>query len=279
MIQEYQYKTEKGHLIRISRFGEKEFGQRPCILYIHGFKGFKDWGFVPHMAESISSAGFDVITFNFSHNGIGEDGQNFTELEAFSNNSFSLEREEAIEMIRLVAFSDFFGGHLLKPLGLLGHSRGGGIALLAAAASEEVRAVCTWASVSTFDRFSKAQIEAWRKKGYHEVVNSRTGQVFKLGQNMLKDVEKNLRKKLNILEATRQLGKPLQIVHGQTDETVPYFEAEQLNIFADPMTSDLRLIPNGSHTFGAKHPFEEETVPLRLAIDVTIDFFTQQLSD
>lgn len=279
MKQDTEYKTERGNKIYITRYGEKEFGHRPCVLYIHGFKGFKDWGFVPHMAERISAAGFDVITFNFSHNGIGPDGQSFTELEAFSNNSFSLEKEEAIELIRLVSFSDFFGGHLLKPLGVLGHSRGGGIALLASAASQEVKAVCTWASVSTFDRFSKAQIAAWRKKGFHEVVNSRTGQVLKLGQNMLKDVEKNLRKHLNILDATRDLGKPLMIVHGQTDETVPYFEAEQLNIFADPMNSDLRLIPNGSHTFGAKHPFEEETTPLGLAIDASIEFFTQQLSD
>lgn len=277
MKQDYQYKTSRGHSIPVTRYGKGEFGHRPCVLYIHGFKGFKDWGFVPHLAQRISLAGLDVITFNFSHNGIGPDGQSFTELDAFSKNSLSLEKEEAIELIRLVAFSDFFGGHLLQPLGVLGHSRGGGIALLASASSEEVQAVCTWASVSTFDRYSKTQMNTWKQQGYHEVINSRTGQKLILGPEMLSDLEKNAKTTLNILQATRQLGKPLQIIHGQADETVPCFEAEQLNIFADPTKSDLKLIPDGTHTFGAKHPFEGESIPLGLAIDASITFFTQQL--
>ncbi len=278
MKQDYTYKTAKGHQITISRYGEEAFGTRPCVLYVHGFKGFKDWGFVPHMAQTLAASGLDVVTFNFSHNGINGHGESFSELKAFSQNTFSLELEETIEMIRLCAFSDFFGAHLLESLGLLGHSRGGGIALLAGQASKEVRAVCTWSSVSTFDRYSKQDMENWKKRGFHEVVNSRTGQVFKLGQDMLRDIQINARKKLHVLEAAKNLEKPLLVLHGQDDETVPYFEAEQINIFAQPDTSRLMLIPGGTHTFGAKHPFEGSTPALDQAIEATSAFFLRHLS-
>jgi len=39
-------------------------------VYVHGFKGFKDWGFVPYIGETFASKGFAFLTFNFSHNGI-----------------------------------------------------------------------------------------------------------------------------------------------------------------------------------------------------------------
>ncbi len=279
MKQDFTFKTSKGNDIQITRYGQKPFGQQPCVIYVHGFKGFKDWGFVPHLGQSLAKAGIDVITFNFSHNGIGPDGQTFSNLDAFSKNTFSLEKEETLEIINLCAFTDFFGTHLLKPLGIIGHSRGGGIALLAAAESDQVKAVCTWASVSTFERYSKPQIEAWKKKGFHEVINSRTGQIFKMGLDILKDIELSSRRKLNILEAVKSIEKPLMIVHGQHDETVPYFEGEQLNIFANPATSQLRLIPQGTHTFGATHPFAEVPQPLEIAVDATKDFFLQHLSE
>lgn len=279
MKQDVTFKSSRGNDIRITRYGHKPFGQNPCVIYVHGFKGFKDWGFVPHLGAAMADAGIDLVTFNFSHNGIGPDGQSFTDLEGFSKNSFSLEKEETLEVINLCAFTDFFGNHLLKPLGIMGHSRGGGIALLAAAESEQVKAVCTWAAVSTFDRYSKQQIAAWKKKGYHEVINSRTGQIFKMGTDILKDVELSSSRKLNILEAVKDITQPLMIVHGQNDETVPYFEGEQLNIFANPLTSQLRLIPQGTHTFGAKHPFEEVPRPLEIAVEATQDFFLQHLSE
>ncbi|MDP5170331.1 MAG: alpha/beta hydrolase [Bacteroidia bacterium] len=280
MKQDFRYKTQRGHQISITRYGDTPYGQRPCVLYVHGFKGFKDWGFVPYLGKSFHEAGIDLVTFNFSHNGIGADGQSFTDLEGFSKNTFSLEKEETLEMIRLCAFSDFFGGHLLKPLGIMGHSRGGGIATLAAAESQEVKALCTWSAVSTFERYPKPVVDAWRKKGYTEVKNTRTGQTFRLGTELLRDLEMNARRKLNVLEAARKLEKPFLIIHGQNDETVPYFEAEQLNVFGPPHSTELRLIPNGSHTLGASHPFDWQAIPepLSLATETTIAFFLQHLA-
>lgn len=203
--------------------------------------------------------------------------QTFSEEEKFSQNSLSLELSEALEMIHLVSHTDFFGKYLNYPLGLLGHSRGGGIAILAAELSREVKALSTWASVSSFDRYSKPDIQEWKKLGYKEVVNSRTGQVMRMGAEMLKDVEKHCKKKLHVLNAAKRMDKPILILHGQEDETVPYFEAEHLNIYSNPLTSTMRIIPGAGHTFGAVHPFKSSTPTLDMAIEFSTDFFLEQL--
>jgi pimeloyl-ACP methyl ester carboxylesterase len=277
MIRDYRYTSKKGHTLNLTLYGADSFGDHPCLIYLHGFKGFKDWGFVPHAGEFFARNGFSFLAFNFSHNGIGADMQSFTELEAFKQNTFSLEVEESMEIIHLLAHTDFFGRYLNHSLGLIGHSRGGGLALLSASENRDVKATCTWSAVSRFDRFSKEDRANWRQQGYREVVNSRTGQVFQMGLDMLNDIEKKGKTKLNILEAVRKLAKPLLIVHGEKDETVPYFEAEELNIFADPMQTKLQLIPQTGHTYGTKHPFEGSNPSFDMVLETTLDFFRKNL--
>ena len=46
---------------------------RTAVVVVHGFKGFKDWGFFPHLCEEIAAGGHAVVSFNFSWNGIGAD--------------------------------------------------------------------------------------------------------------------------------------------------------------------------------------------------------------
>ena len=277
MIKNFEFTTKSGNELPITLYGTESFGQGPCVLYIHGFKGFKDWGFVPHTGKYFAEKGLSFVAFNFSHNGIGADMLNFTELEKFKHNSLSLELEESLEMIHLLAHTDFFGKYLNYPLGLLGHSRGGGMAILAAERAREIKALCTWAAVSTFERFSKQDIQAWKKHGYTEVKNSRTGQVMQLGTEMLKDIEKHCKKKLHVLNAAKRMEKPMLILHGQHDETVPYFEAEHLNIYSKPEYSNMRLIPETGHTFGASHPFKESNPGLDAVLEQSVEFFKEKL--
>ncbi|MCK5087881.1 MAG: alpha/beta hydrolase, partial [Melioribacteraceae bacterium] len=72
MSENYSYKTSEDDVIAITTHGNDNLSSRNCLIYIHGFKGFKDWGFVPYIGEYFANKGFFVITFNFSHNGIGE---------------------------------------------------------------------------------------------------------------------------------------------------------------------------------------------------------------
>lgn len=277
MRKDFPFKTSLGNIVNCSLYSSLPFGEQACVIYVHGFKGFKDWAFVPHVASRFEEAGFAFLSFNFSHNGIGEDMESFTEPEKFEKNTYSLEVSEVQEIIKTSCHTDFFGGKAHSGLGLLGHSRGGGVALLAASRQPEVQAVCTWAGISTVDRYSKAHMQEWDKKGFNEVVNSRTGQVFKMGRDMLKDIQKNGKKSLNILQAVKSLNRPYLIIHGQNDSSVPPHEAEQLSIFADSDMSDMRMIPNTNHTFGAVHPFVGSTEALDLAIGYGLDFFKGNL--
>lgn len=271
----FEHITERGHTLHIDLYGPAK--GRPVILYTHGFKGFKDWGFVPFAGEFFSKNGFSFVAFNFSHNGIGADMNSFTEEEAFTQNTYSLEVEELREMIVRCGEGDLGGVEANRSVYLIGHSRGGGVALLAAQKSPEVQAVTTWASISTVDRYEKHIYEQWKKKGYMEVANSRTGQIMKLGSDLLKDIQKNGKTSLNIVKATKDLNKPLLILHGSNDEAVRFYEAEMLNIYADPSQSEMRLIPSAGHTFGAKHPFEGSNTQLDQVLDFTLKFFKEEL--
>lgn len=273
--QPFTYLTQKGHTIHADLYGAASGS--PLILYAHGLKGFKDWGFVPYVAQSFVDQGFSFVAFNFSHNGIGTDMEHFTEEVQFFHNTYSLEVSELREMISLCASGDLDGIEADRTVGLLGHSRGGGVALLAGQSTPEVQAITTWAAISTVDRYEKRTYDLWRKSGHLEIKNSRTGQVLNMGLDMLEDIRKNAKASLNIQLATKHLGKPLLLVHGTEDKAVPFYEAEMLNIYADVDRSHMQLIPGAGHTFGATHPFTGTTPMLEEAIKNTVNFFASHL--
>ncbi len=43
---------------------------KPAIVVLHGFKGFKDWGFFPFLCEQLAFKNAIVVNFNFSLNGV-----------------------------------------------------------------------------------------------------------------------------------------------------------------------------------------------------------------
>lgn len=67
-----------------------------AIVVAHGFKGFKDWGFFPHLCECLARDGHAVVSFNFSLNGIGDDPTEFTQLENFARNTLSRDVDEIL---------------------------------------------------------------------------------------------------------------------------------------------------------------------------------------
>ena len=43
---------------------------KPVVVFVHGFKGFKDWGHFPLLADFFAGQGFVFVKLNLSHNGI-----------------------------------------------------------------------------------------------------------------------------------------------------------------------------------------------------------------
>ncbi len=268
--------TKKSNKIRITIYGLDNLKSAPCLIFVHGFKGFKDWGFGPYIGDYFAKKGFFVITFNFSHNGIGEGQTEFTELDKFAENTFSLEVAELNEVIDAY-LNSFFGGRSEKGIGIAGHSRGGAIALLTSQSRPEVKAVTVWSSVSKLERYSERQKEEWRKKGVFNILNTRTKQVMPLNLTLLDDIENN-GDALSIQNAARNLSKPLLIVHGENDLAVPFHEAEQLLKWSDKENSELIKIDKAGHTFDIKHPFEGSNPKFETVLDKTEKFFKSNLN-
>lgn len=276
MIQNYSLTSSLAHELAVTTFGNENISQNICIILVHGFKGFKDWGYAPYFGQYFADKGYFVITFNFSHNGIGENKFEFTELEKFANNTFTLEITELKDVIK--AYQNNYFGEVKNPkIGLVGHSRGGAISLLTAPKLENVKAVATWGSVSNLDRYSKRQKVIWREKGYFSVMNMRTKQEMRLNVSLLDDLEENKNGLLNIEKAVQELNKPLLIIHGKEDLAVKTNEAEDIYNWSNKEMSELFLIDNTGHTFGCVHPFDGTNSKFNLVLEKTNSFFNKNL--
>jgi dipeptidyl aminopeptidase/acylaminoacyl peptidase len=277
MSDNFILQTGKNNVLRITVFGIENLKNAPCIIYVHGFKGFKDWGFVPYMSDYFSNNEFSVITFNFSHNGIGENLLDFDEMDKFAKNTFSLEISELNEVIDAY-LRGFFGDISNNPIGLLGHSRGGVVALLTASMRNEIKAVASWSSISKLERYTERQKEEWKEKGFVEVVNSRTNQLMRLDITLLEDIENNKNTTLNVKQALNNLKKPLLIVHGEQDLTVPIEEANILYDWSNKKLTEKYFIPAIGHTYDIKHPFEGSNPKFEALLERTKTFFKSYLS-
>ncbi len=276
MKKHFELITSAKNTLQIDLYQQKNPPRQKFIIAVHGFKGFKDWGFFPFAGKYFAELGYSVLTFNFSHNGIGSDPLNFTELEKFASNTFSLEVEELSEVIEAVK-SGYFGEIENPEIGMIGHSRGGAISLLSAFRTGNIKALVTWAAVSKFDRYSERQKKEWIEKGYLEVINSRTKQVMKLNKTLLEDIIRNSDDKLNIKKAAGNVGVPWLILHGENDLAVPVKEAKQLYEWADKNLTELIIIPKTGHTFDVVHPMEKTTAAFKTVLEKTGDFFQQNL--
>lgn len=258
--------------------GDEPDEGRPVVLILHGFKGFATWGFFPLVAERIVASGMTAVRMNFSHNGVEGVSDEFTRFDLFEQNTLLREVSEANFVLDQIAEGNVKGipAENARKMGILGHSRGAGIGILTAAGRYDIGAVVTWGGVSTFERYTRRQREQWQRDRYIEVLNSRTGQVMRLGIGLLEELE-NQGKNLDIVAAVHQCTSPLLILHGEVDLSVTCDNAERLFAAGEPGRTWLHTIPKTGHTFGVGHPFTESTPALDEAIDRTISFFSGHL--
>jgi uncharacterized protein len=264
---------ELGEILVDVRAAGREY-PRPAVVVVHGFKGFKDWGHWPGLGERLARAGLSAVTLNLSGSGVDDSGE-FVFPERFGHNTFSAELHDIGRVVETLAG----GGLGVAPptsIGLLGHSRGGGAAVLYTAGDSRVVALVTWAAVSTVQRWPEATRAAWRRSGVNPVENARTRQVLPLYTDVLDDIERNAAV-LDIEAAAGRIEVPWLIVHGTADEAVPVAEGRLLAASAAPDTTKFVAIEGAGHTFGAAHPWKGATPELDLAVNTTLAFFAAEL--
>ena len=230
----------------------------PLIIFVHGFKGFKDWGAHHLTARYFAQNGYRYLKFNLSHSGVPVNSPtDVSDLQLFASNTFS---KELADIDRVIDYA-------LTKLGvsevfLVGHSRGGGLAVLQAASQPQVKGLITWSSIADFSSLWKEEQEdEWKKNGKIYVLNARTKEKMPLNLSLLEDFQQN-RPQLDIVQAAAKINAPWLIIHGDTDVNVP-FETAQLLANAN-LNSKLVKIENTDHVYGASHPYLKETLPLPL---------------
>jgi alpha-beta hydrolase superfamily lysophospholipase len=237
---------------------------RALVVVVHGFKGFKDWGFFPWLGQRLMQHRLAVCRFNMSRSGIGDDPETFDRLDLFEHDTYSTQLRDLATVVRHAQerFPDL-------PTFLLGHSRGGGVALLGAQDVPNLAGVVAWSPIARVDRWDEATQRDWRARGVLEVENARTKQIMRMSPVILDDYEAN-RERLDILAAAERLRVPLLVVHGGADESVPVAEG-RLIAERSPFSS-LVVIHRASHTFNAIHPLVHVPFALVAASEVSAHF-------
>lgn len=266
-------KETKGFLADIFYIDTKK--KLPLVIFIHGYKGYKDWGAWNLMAEKFAEAGFFFVKFNFSHNGTTvEDPHNFADLEAFGNNNYSKELSDL----------GFVIDHFIEnprvdreKVILIGHSRGGGISIIKTFEDERINGLITLASVDTLERFPTGEaFENWKREGVYFALNGRTKQEMPHYYQFYEDYEKDIHR-FDVERATEMAKAHMLIIHGTQDEAVNAGQAEHLHLLHP--NSQLFLIENANHTFGAKEPWTEKKLPedLNTVTEKCIEFIKEKL--
>lgn len=254
----------------------------PTILFLHGFKGFKDWGTFPAICERLSRQGFTVLAMNFSLNGIGEDPMEFDRLDLFARETLSQDLDDVGTVLEAIAESEItVDGQILNitNVGILGHSRGGQTAVAAAAEYPEIKCLVTWSAVADYNaRWSEDMKRDWEEKGVTEIKNARTGQIMPMRKVVYDDALGNADRVI-ALHRVRELKLPALFVHSRGDEAVPYQNAEQLYEACPSSQKELLLLEDTGHTFGGTHPFNAEDfpAPLQKAFNKSSKWFQNHL--
>ncbi len=234
-------------------------GAPPLLVGCHGFKGFKDWGFWPHIGRALAARGHPNVVFNFSHNGVGAVGadlENFTRLDLFRKNHWGREMQDLGAVLDAVGagrlpLADAYDGARIQ---LLGHSRGGGVVLLQGGRDVRVERVVSVAAISHVDRFSDEVKDRWRKNGHISLLNMRTKQEMFMDVSFLDELEREPDTH-SIERAVRAYRVPLLVVHGDADESVRVEEAHEILGWAPDGLAQSMIVPGGDHVLGSKHPF------------------------
>lgn len=239
-----------------------------ALLICHGFKGYKDYGFFPYLAEQAARHSLLAIRFNFSHSGMANEISTtgpgsclFERPDLFQRDKWSRQITDLLAVAAAVHQQKLPGVERLRmPLIFFGHSRGGVTALLTAARLFQdpqppvppPLALITAAAPDRALSITPQERQLLARQGYLPTQSSRTKQMLRVGRQWFEEVEAHPAD-FDPLQAIRKVRCPVTILHGETDETVPVAAAHAL-ASAGGAHAQLHVIPGASHTFNAPNP-------------------------
>lgn len=251
--------------------------KKPVVIICHGFKGFKDWGMFPRAADYLAKQGYAVIAFNFSGNGIGEDLQTFTELEAFGHNTYAQEQADLTFLVEKVKQGEVPCSEDMdvSRVALIGHSKGGAAAILYASTHpDEVQAVITWNGIANVDIFGPEVRQQIKENGVGYVENARTKQKMPIYPIVIEDIDSH-KDEYNLPARVSELKQPILLVQARNDMERIVKGATVLIEHAK--NGRLIWIEEAGHTFNTTHPYKEDTPAFSGALALSLAFLKEKL--
>jgi uncharacterized protein len=228
------------------------------IVIAHGFKGYKDYGMVPRLAERFADAGFVAHRFNFSHSGMTRRVETFERPDLFERDTFSRQVFDLRKVIAAAHAGDVPVSLAGRPLVLFGHSRGGVTALLAAVrhadddSLPQPAGIITAAAPAQCNSLSGEEAQRLLRDDHLESPSSRTGQMLRIGRDWLREqIDDPAGHDLAALAS--RIRCPLLIVHGEDDPTVPATAAHEIAAHVRAGARVL-IVPGADHVFNAPNP-------------------------
>ncbi|MCH2133253.1 MAG: lysophospholipase [Phycisphaerales bacterium] len=235
---------------------------RGVVLIAHGFKGYKDYGFLPRLAERVASEGWIAHRFNFSHSGMTH-GHGPFDPELFRKDTWNRQVEDVLAVMAAIQSGELDGQDL--PVVIFGHSRGGVTAILAAGRwaqdprMSNLRAIITAASPASASRLSDSDRQRFLREGFLTVPSSRTGQTLQVDAAWLREQQADPEGH-DLPTQAGSVRVPVGVIHGLSDRTVP---ADDASLIAEAVgeRSMIRLIHDADHVFNTPNPADGDETP------------------
>jgi pimeloyl-ACP methyl ester carboxylesterase len=247
-----EYALSEGETMRIDVRYRQETNYAPIIIFCHGFKAYRNWGFIPFVCRQLASGGAIAVNFDFALNGVNDDTApiQYNTVE-FARNTIMHEVDNLIQVINYVKDLPEVKARKNGEIHLIGHSRGGGIACLVAnklnTKYEIINSLSLWNSIATFDRFTEHQKVLWEKFGEIKFHNPASDQEMSISQKYY-DCIRRMYPTPRFHSLLQSLEIPVQIIQATEDLVAKMEEAELLHELIPHST--LYKIAKVGHDFG-----------------------------
>ncbi|MFK7760414.1 MAG: alpha/beta hydrolase [Phycisphaerales bacterium] len=221
-----------------------------CVALVHGFKGYKDYGFIPVLGKALAASGIITHRFNVSCSGMTNETETFKRPDLFAQDTWNRQISDMTKVLDAIDDGTLLGQDL--PRFLAGHSRGGATAIMTAGRSPQpvLNGVITINSVAACCTMAADARSKLLEDGFMISPSGRTGQELTINATWLKE-QLDAPDMHDVLAIASTIECPLLILHGDADDAVPFSAAEDLSRASNCPVS---IIKNADHVLNTPNP-------------------------